>query len=247
MQEKKLKGVDGIPNLQIPGEARKLTSRRTKLQKLNELMQASGGEFTDQILAVMRKLSMPKPAAVDTVRWENAKEELTTRDKRALTMIALGMKEKQVCEQLGMGGPTLRSLLKSENGKEELGRVYDRFVVEEAKKRIDEILPIAMDTAFRIMMNEDTKDNVRMEGAFRFMDRALGRPTQQIEMTHDLVRRIYQKMDEMKNAPSEVMTSEVKSDNSRAEDIEINPALAAQVVVIEEPKDAVDQWVKENL
>ena len=40
-----------------------------------------------------------------------------------------------------------------------------------------------------------SSDLVRVDAAFKFMDRALGKPSQQVEVSHNLLKDLIQKMD----------------------------------------------------
>lgn len=238
---------EDLKKLKNPVNKGKVTRNRKRKEKLQALLIQNGGETTDEVLSVMRSLDMPKPAHISEIQWENAREHLDTRVKKAIAYTALGLKPAQAARMVGITPVTLKRALTSQAGAKELNRIYDAVIVEEAKKKIDEILPVAIDTAFQIMVNEKTKDSVRMEGAFRFMDRAMGRPTQTVEMTHDLVRRVYQRLDEIRTVRSEVSTSDLKSSNSESTNDSAQVAVASAVVVVEEKKDEIDSWVEENL
>lgn len=241
----KIKGLEDVGGIHSSRRV-DIRRKRKKLLELEAELKVNGGKKTERAIALMRASGQPRPEDVSPEVWQSAKEDISALDVRMLQQISLGGTPASVAKMNGHSLSYINRLIKSETGKAKLEALYSGIYQEEAKRAIEEILPVAIKTAFQIMIDDKTKANVRSENAFRFMDRALGRPIQQVEMTHDLAKRVYRALDEqMKVArPVESEQSHVKSDPSL---IEIKPSESAAAEDVAPNKDPIDSWVEENL
>jgi DNA-binding transcriptional MerR regulator len=146
------------------------------------------------------------------------------RDKHRARLIcylkAIGFKNKDIAAAISGTTAEVARVLKSESAQAEIERVQQEIFVAEPAKMFESILPSAVRIAVNAMMSRKTKTSVRVDAAFKFMDRALGKPTQTIEHNTNLVRELITKI----------------ADDSKAE-----PALDADFVVVQTKGDKNEQ------
>jgi len=122
------------------------------------------------------------------------------RDKHRARIIcylkAIGFKNKDISAAVGGSIDEVYRVLRSQSAQEEIERIQNEIFVTEPAKMFESILPQAVKIAVNAMMSRKTKTSVRVDAAFKFMDRALGKPNQQVEVSHSLIKDLIQKMDE---------------------------------------------------
>ncbi len=118
------------------------------------------------------------------------------RSKVICYMKAIGFKNKDIASSLGCTVNEIYRVLKSQFANDEIERIQREIFVTEPSKMFEAILPQAVKIAVNAMMSKKVKPNVRVDAAFRFMDRALGKPSQQVEVSHNLIKDLIQKMDQ---------------------------------------------------
>lgn len=107
---------------------------------------------------------------------------------------AMGITPLAISKQIGLAVDAVREIVRSKSAQDEIYRLQKQFIEKDFKQVFMRILPVAINTAQGIMMSKRTKDNVRLQAADIFMDRALGKPTQVIEEKNNLLSEILQKM-----------------------------------------------------
>jgi len=118
------------------------------------------------------------------------------RAKVICYMKAIGFKNKDIANSLGCSSAEILRVLKSQFANDEIERIQHEIFVAEPAKMFEAILPQAVKIAVNAMMSKKVKANVRVDAAFKFMDRALGKPSQQVEVSHNLIKDLIQKMDQ---------------------------------------------------
>jgi hypothetical protein len=122
-----------------------------------------------------------------------------TRDKHRQKLIcylkAIGMKNKDIANSIGGTSEEVSRVIKAESAIAEIDRIQHEIFVAQPAKMFESILPQAVRIAVDAMMSKKTKTSVRVDAAFKFMDRALGKPSQQVEVSHNLLKDLIQKMD----------------------------------------------------
>lgn len=120
------------------------------------------------------------------------------RDKHRAKVIcylkAIGFKNKDIAAAIGGTSAEVTRVLKSQSAQEEIERLQSEIFVAEPAKIFESILPQAVRIAVNAMMSRKTKSSVRVDAAFKFMDRALGKPTQTVEHKTNLVRELIMKV-----------------------------------------------------
>lgn len=125
---------------------------------------------------------------------------LRARDKHRAKLIcylkAIGFKNKDIAAAINGSLQEVYRVLKSESAQDEIERVQNEIFVAEPAKMFESILPQAVRIAVNAMMSRKTKASVRVDAAFKFMDRALGKPTQTVEHNTNLVKELITKINQ---------------------------------------------------
>lgn len=125
---------------------------------------------------------------------------LKARDKHRAKLIcylkAIGFKNKDIAAAINGNLQEVYRVLKSESAQDEIERVQNEIFVAEPAKMFESILPQAVRIAVNAMMSRKTKASVRVDAAFKFMDRALGKPTQTVEHNTNLVKELITKINQ---------------------------------------------------
>ncbi len=157
------------------------------------------------------------------------------RERAMIHMSALGWSRKEIATQLGLTPGRVNAILGSQSAKQQIFKMQEELYIKDPQKMFLQILPSAVRTAKTAMLSKKTSPSVRVDTAFRFMDRALGKPVQEIKHEGNAIRELFAALDRRdrgekpidKDAP--VIDAEFKEVKS-----EIN-------------KDPLDSWLDENL
>lgn len=115
---------------------------------------------------------------------------------------AIGFRNKDIKNTLNCSLAEVYKTLKSESAQEEIERIQREIFVTEPAKMFEAILPEAVKVAVSAMMSKKVNTSIRVDAAFKFMDRALGKPSQQVEVSHNLIKDLIQKMDQTGPEPA---------------------------------------------
>lgn len=199
-------------------------------------MENAKGKYTSEQIERWKSAGLSKPEWIPHMDWQIA-GTLSPKQLMICKCAALLMKTAEIAELTGANTGYISSVVKSEAGQAEIDQIQNKFF-SDTKKLLDPILPLAIKTAFQIMLDPDTKPQVRADAAFRFMDRVMGRPVQQVEINDNLIRQVYEKLDENK-----VIDIAAK----RIENAVIVAEASKETEAPTEELDPVDSWLKENL
>jgi hypothetical protein len=199
-------------------------------------MESCDQTYTPAQVERWKELGLTQPKWIKQIDWAIG-AMLNPRQLMICKCSALMMGPAEVSELTGMSPAYISRVTASEAGRLEIASIQDKFL-SNTKKMLDDILPLAIKTAFHVMLDPKTKPQVKADAAFRFMDRVMGRPVQQIEMNDNLIRQVYEKLDA--NKVVDIATKRIENAVIVAE--------ATQETETQTPElDPVDSWVKENL
>lgn len=163
-------------------------------------------------------------------------KDFSFRYKAALHLAAVGGNAKEISEALDIPVSSIRSLLASQSARDEIDRIRYSIFQKEPERIFRNILPKAVNTAFEIMQNPETREGVRMDAAFRFMDRALGKPVQEIKQETSGLKEVFDRLDAIEknrklNPEAPIVEAEIVTEEGK-------PA---------ETQDELDAWMEKNL
>lgn len=118
------------------------------------------------------------------------------RHKVICYLKAIGFRNRDIKTTLNCSLAEINKTLKSESAQEEIERIQREIFVTQPAKMFEAILPEAVRVAVNAMMSKKVNTSIRVDAAFKFMDRALGKPSQQVEVSHNLLKDLIQKMDQ---------------------------------------------------
>lgn len=212
--------------------------------RLRQLQQAAALEmdacsvkkqFTPEKIREWKELGLTQPEWISDTDWK-MEDTLNPRQMIICKSAALLMSNEEIAEISGMSPGYVSQVVNSQVGKKEISTIQDKFFTN-LQKMIEDITPIAIKTAFTLMLDEKTKPQTRVDAAFRFMDRFMGRPSQKIEVETNLIRQVFEKLDSQ---------NIIDIASKRIENLV--PVTEAQALTeIKEELDPVDSWVRENL
>lgn len=150
----------------------------------------------------------------------NMPTKFKARDQHRAKLIcylkAIGFKNKDIAAAINGNINEVYRVLKSESAQLEIERVQQEIFVTEPAKMFETILPQAVRIAVSAMMSRKTKASVRVDAAFKFMDRALGKPTQPVEHSTNLVKELITKLnDSAGDAPLDADFFVVQNDDNK--------------------------------
>lgn len=126
--------------------------------------------------------------------------QLKAKDKHRAKIIcylkAIGFKNKDIAASVNGSLAEVYRVLKSHSAQDEIERIQQEIFTRDPAKMFEAILPQAIRIAVSAMTSRKTKASVRVDAAFKFMDRALGKPTQPVEHSHNLVKELITKISE---------------------------------------------------
>lgn len=138
---------------------------------------------------------------------------------------AIGFKNRDIQRTLNCSLGEIYKVIRSQSGQDEIERVQREIFVSEPAKMFEAILPEAVKVAVNAMMSKKVNTSIRVDAAFKFMDRALGKPSQTVEHKGNLVKELITKISNegLEDAPldadffvvqNEVGDNKDKKDNS---------------------------------
>lgn len=215
--------------------------RKERLQDAILESENCGEKATADQIQRWKDVGLPKPLWLTDRDWRFG-DELSPKQILACRATALLMKPEQVAQITGLQPETVKQLLTCQRAQEEIEQVQNIFL-RDHKRRLDDILPVAIATAFEIMTDPTAKDQVRADAAFKFMDRVLGKPLQQIEVNDNLLRKVFEQMDadtrnvialHAQNRPPEAVALTAGSDVSTVEEATLT-------------EDPIESWARNKL
>lgn len=183
------------------------------------------------LLQRMQLMGCLMPEWVALQDWRDAKP--ISDDERAIVFLSVNcLTIDEIARELKIDVREVRVIHSSI-------RVQNRIERERAKKfgpglgkkwieRIHQILPEAIETAYEIMKDKTAKASTRLAAADSFIDRALGKATQYVEIKDSTFKELIEKIDEVARKEKAHLTIEM----SKEENCEN-----------QEEGNKIDQWV----
>lgn len=159
-----------------------------------------------------------------------------------------GWKPDDIAKEIKYNANTVRDILKKEEVKKYIIKARHKLYGEDPAQRIKEIVPKAIDVAEEIMLKKSTKPHVKADIAFRFIERHMGKPTQQVDLGEGTVRTLLKLLNTQNGLDSQPQN--LKNDIEDAFYKELDQDLAeSSDGPKEEPKEAdkVDDWISKNI
>lgn len=120
---------------------------------------------------------------------------MTPQDRHIAYLLVMGLRPKQIAEELQISTTKVNELLKDVGFRGEVERLREHYFGEDMELLFKHILPKAVRTAEEIMDDVEQKAHIRLDAAFRFMDRSLGKPKQQLEVNGSLISSLFKRLD----------------------------------------------------
>lgn len=213
--------------------------KRRMLQSVMERLH-SEKEPSDKLIQDMRGLGLKRPSKIPPHRWGD--RDLPPTAQITCYMAAWGLNGAQIAEQLGISPSGISAQLKQPEVQARIREIQDQIWGRDPKRWIESILPQAIETAIEIMNDKNEKGSTRLQAATDFMDRALGKAQQKLEIEDSSLKKVLEKIDQMEILKRQGLVTDAEI---------VGPtALAAPVVEAGKPKnleEKVDEWVAENL
>lgn len=156
------------------------------------------------------------------------------RIKAICHLAALGYNGQQIAAQLGISGTRVYKVLKSTSCQQQIEKIQHELYYADPQKMFMSILPKAVRTVKKVMLDKEEKGSTRVMAANSIMDRALGKPTQEIKHEGNAIKELFLALDKKMNP----------------EKLEKDQFIEAEFKEVEEnkpKKDDMDSWLDENL
>lgn len=142
-------------------------------------------------------------------------------------MLAHGRSQREISTEVKMTEGRLSILANWPVMKSRVKEIQQGVYEKDVQKRFLSIVPAAIDVAEELMKNKNTKENVRSDIAFRFMDRALGKPKESLEVKSNAITDLFDALDKLGRGA----IKEIPKDYIEGEATEVLPS------------DPIDAWV----
>jgi predicted transcriptional regulator len=119
----------------------------------------------------------------------------TVQQKAIVNLAAAGWSVKEIAKQLGCSDRIVKNVMKSPTGSLAIERIQQEIYIKEPQKIAQYMAPKAMKTLFDIMTSMKSKETSRVEAAKAVLDRAYGKPLQQIEQKGNTVADLFRELD----------------------------------------------------
>lgn len=197
----------------------------------------------------MKKAGMDKPPNISWTQW-NAPRRLTHRHMVIAHMAAMGATNKQICEELNISPSRMSIILKSTRIQEKINELLSNSSEKSMKARLDRIVPQAIDVTEKILNDETEASKLRSDIAFKFMERAWGKPAQKVDVQDTTLEKLFDRLDRIERQ-KEIEVSQVKrSELEHIEDAEVVVKKAVVEPELETEEDLfnfVTKWGEDNL
>ena len=165
----------------------------------------------------------------------------TTKRQLAIYLAAEGKNTAQMAEMLNVNSSTVHQWLKDDRFQFEVKLLRHKIHGKGIQKRFEDMLPKAQDVTEEIITNPNIKPQLKFQAAQEVFDRALGKPKQTIEHQSNILRTIYERLDQNPEMTIDITPQEqqLKTLPEPQKTIELNPNTIEL--------DPIDKWANENL
>ena len=190
----------------------------------------------------MRQAGLPKPADVNGMSWNQLQEFNEGRHMPIAYLAATGLKLSEIAQATGFSEGRLSTLLKSDSMVLEIRRIQFEIYGADPKRKIQQLVPQAIETTQAIMEDVQVKPAIRLQAASSILDRGLGRPQQNIEVNGSSIRQLLDRLDKIEG--SKVIDA-VVNDAPVCENTEVKE-VTPQSDAPSFARDEVDEWVSKT-
>lgn len=193
----------------------------------------------EEAINATKSISQKRPPNVSPSEFYGPKK-LSHKAHLMAYLAACGFNNTDIAKQMNMHPVYVSRYMATRRMREMVEQKAFEMFGKNAQSRFMKIIPRAVEVASEIMEDTEEKGSVRADVAFKFMDRALGRPNQSVEHNIGSVRTLIEKFDEF-----------MQHSNTKAIDVTPKQSNTSNEVVVEEVKenetDEIDTWVNQNL
>lgn len=195
------------------------------------------------IINKLRHAGVKRPETIPNSEWR-ATDELSHRHKLICYMASLGFDYRHIANQVGVSETTVSHTCNSQAGRLEIERLQGQIFGEDPQRRFKKLLNDAISTTEEIMSDPSEKGSVRLAAANTVMDRAMGKPKQEVEHKTSSIRALFERLDAMDRQPAIELTPQKQVSSNEIEGELVTEAAPPKE---EPPKDEIDQWIEDNL
>lgn len=187
----------------------------------------------------------PKPT---DVTWGDhvGPEKLSHRHKYVAQLCAMGFKQVEIGRRTGFSQAWLSTIINSELMRNEIDRARKEMFALDPELALKSALPDAVELITATIRDDQQKASLRVDTAFRLIERTHGKAKQAIELGGSLIKDLFQQLDaasraktisvDARSIPTEAEWTDAKDS---AEPVRVEPPVS------ETDKD-VDEWLKKN-
>lgn len=146
------------------------------------------------------------PEKPDDVSWGDwvGPKKLSHRHHFIVHLAALGMSQGEICRRTGIVSSRMSILMNNSKFIEEITKVRKEIFSDNLDQNLKLMLPKATEVIRNVLENDQARDALRVETAFRLMDRTHGKAMQKIEVGGSMIKSLFEQLDAMKEVPADV-------------------------------------------
>ena len=203
-------------------------------QEILKANKERANNYSPEVIKEMKMLGMEKPPEVSWGDWVGP-EDLNHRHDLLIYMAASGATNKQIAEDLGFTQGRVSIILSKPEVKQKIRQLQEGSGRKDIDRRFQQILPEAVEDAYEIMKDKQEKSSLRANVAFQFMDRALGKPQQNVNVEGNLLNELLVKLDNQEKEVEELDKEEDEMDTL------VESLIEEEVTVGKKDKGATDE------
>jgi hypothetical protein len=148
-----------------------------------------------------------------------------------------GAEAPQIATMLGLSFEEVQKVLGLRRIKDQAFEIQKRYANRDFQNLFKDLMPDAVETV-RDLMLSSSKEGIRLSAASQVMDRAMGRPSQNIDVGSSMIRDLFQALDQLEqNRVDRAIQLDAKSVNNGVIEGEFEKPMG----------DKVDSWIEENI
>lgn len=137
-------------------------------------------------------------------------KKLSHRHKYMAHLAALGKSNRAIAQAMGLTDSRVSIIINSPIVREEIDRVRAELFESEEEKRTKLMIPKAMGIVEEVLNNSQERSSLRVDTAFRLMDRVYGKPKQHIQQDGTTIKDLFELLNSMKPKESGSQEDEKK-------------------------------------
>lgn len=129
---------------------------------------------------------------------------ITPQQELACYMLAIGLKPKQVAQDVGVTQLTIGNWRKRDDLKFVIKQVQYRLFGKDAKRRFEALTHEAISTLEEIMKDSKIRPSSRISAAKEILDRSIGKPEQKHKHETEGMAELFNALDEIKKSSNAI-------------------------------------------